>query len=57
MLLLGAVAFSSCEDSTSTIGSSLVTDDTQIVIDSTFVVSGQSTLSCSADWTPKSSAA
>ncbi len=44
ILLLGAVAFSSCEDSTSTIGSSLVTDDTQIVIDSTFVVSGQSTL-------------
>ncbi|MCI9607508.1 MAG: DUF4270 domain-containing protein [Muribaculaceae bacterium] len=43
-ILLAAIAMTACDDTTSSIGSSLITEDTQIIIDSTFVVTGRSTL-------------
>lgn len=43
-IALAALALASCEDGTSSIGTSLVTEDTQIIIDSTFVVTGRSNL-------------
>lgn len=41
-IILAAAALTACEDGTSTIGSSLITDDTQIIIDSSFVATARS---------------
>lgn len=41
-LIIPAALLSSCEDSTSTIGESIVTDESKIIIDSTFTVIGRS---------------
>ena len=41
-IILAAAALTACEDGTSTIGSSLITDDTQIIIDSSFVATAHS---------------
>lgn len=41
-IILAAATLTACDDSTSTIGSSLITDDTEIVIDSSFVATGHS---------------
>lgn len=38
--VVAIAALTACEDSTSTVGSSLVTDQTEIVVDSSFTVSG-----------------
>lgn len=40
-------AFTSCDDDDTSVGSSLITDQSEIVIDSTFVVSGHSVLNSS----------
>lgn len=37
---LAAIALTACEDSTSTVGTSLVTDHTEIVVDSSFTITG-----------------
>ena len=42
--IAAAIALSSCDDSTSTIGSSLVTDRSEIVIDSVFTITGSTTV-------------
>lgn len=42
--IAAAIALSACDDSTSTIGSSLVTDRSEIIIDSTFTITGSTTV-------------
>ncbi len=41
-IIATALIFVACDDTTSTIGSSLITDNSEIVIDSSFTISGQS---------------
>ncbi|MBD5319960.1 MAG: DUF4270 domain-containing protein [Bacteroides sp.] len=42
LLVAAMCGFSACDDSVTTLGSSLITDNTEVVIDSTFTITGQS---------------
>ena len=43
-VLISAIALSACQDDTTTVGSSLITEQTEIIIDSTFTASGTTLL-------------